>query len=89
MAIRINLHQLWAQAGYRGTVEVAGNTVGECLERVVKEYPDLGPELFDDEGQLLANMRVFVNGESAFPAELARPLKAGDVIDITPMMAGG
>lgn len=68
-------------------VEVDGNTVGECLRQLVKQFPDL--KLFDKDGKLLAYLEIYVNRETAYPEELDKQVKDGDEIAITHTITGG
>jgi hypothetical protein len=45
--------------------------------------------LFDKKGKLLSYVDIYVNLESSYPEELAKPVKAGDELSITLMIAGG
>ena len=69
--------------------EVNGNTVGQCLEHLVNQFPAIKKEIFDEEGKVAVEARIFVNGENAFPDELVKPVMDGDVIDIVPMAISG
>jgi molybdopterin converting factor small subunit len=71
------------------TVMVEGKTVGECVKDLIRKYPDIQASLLDKRGQLLRIIEVYVNGESAYPNELAKPIKDGDNIHLTLMLAGG
>jgi molybdopterin converting factor small subunit len=44
--------------------------------------------LFDKSGNLLNYVDIYVNGESSYPEELAKPVKDGDEIHITLIIAG-
>lgn len=70
-------------------VEVEGKTVGECVGNLIRQYPDIESSLLDKRGHLLNIIEVYVNGESAYPDELAKPIKDGDNIHLTLMLAGG
>jgi len=70
-------------------VEVEGNTVGNCLEHLVKQFPGIEKELFDKKRNLRNVVEVYLNLESAYPDELARPVKDGDEIHLTLILAGG
>ncbi len=69
--------------------KVKGSTVGECLAELVKQFPDLKKFLFDKHGKLSHVFDVYVNGESAYPQELAKPVKNGDKINIVFIISGG
>ena len=70
-------------------VDVDGRNVGECLTALITRFPDVGPRLFNKDGRLLKGLNIFVNGESAYPEELEKPVKNGDRLHITYVMVGG
>ena len=69
--------------------EVNGSTVGECLDHLVKQFPDLRQALFDQNGRLYRYLNVYVNGGSAYPEEPVKPVKDGDNLHIVMIVAGG
>jgi molybdopterin converting factor small subunit len=69
-------------------VDVNGRTVGECFNDLVKQYPQLKTRLYE-RGKLLKRLNVYVNGESAYPEALARPVSDGDKIQIVYVVIGG
>jgi molybdopterin converting factor small subunit len=71
------------------TAEVAGNTVGECLQHLVEKFPALKTLLFDYQGALNHLIHVFINQVSAHPDPLTRPVKDGDKILLTMVIGGG
>jgi adenylyltransferase/sulfurtransferase len=90
LSIKIHLHKSHRPlAEGQETVEVRGKTVGECIQDLVGRYPDLTPEIFDKEGRLKKIVEIYLNLESAYPDELARPTRDGDEIHITVLLAGG
>lgn len=90
MSIKITLHpNLYHLSNGQATVEVRGNTVGQCLDDLVRQFPGIKKMLFDKNGKLLNYVDIFVNEESCYPMELARPVKDGDELDIVLMIAGG
>ncbi len=70
-------------------VEVNGSTVGECLTRLVKQFPGLKGQLFIKGGNLFENIIISVNRESAYPEQLAKPVKDGDELNILLIVGGG
>jgi molybdopterin converting factor small subunit len=70
-------------------VEVRGTTVGECLNQVVKRFPTMKKQLFTPTGKLFDNVLISVNGTSAYPEQLAKPVKEGDELKIVFMISGG
>jgi sulfur-carrier protein len=90
VSVKVNLHPSLLQfARDQAIVEVKGSTVGECLNGLVKQFPRIKPMLFDKQGGLLKYVDVYVNGESSYPEELAKPVKDGDELHITLTIAGG
>ncbi len=70
-------------------VEVNGNTVGECLKRLVKQFPDISKMLFSKDGNLFEHVIISVNGENAYPEQLAKPVKDGDKLHVIFIAGGG
>jgi molybdopterin converting factor small subunit len=90
LGITVNIHQALRQiTNNQATVEVAGTTVGECLTELVQRFPDIKSKLFGKNGKLLNYIDIYVNAESSYPEELAKPVKDGDKLSITLMLAGG
>ena len=90
MGVKVHIHQTFRQiTNGLDVVDVEGNTVGECLRHLVKLFPAMEERLFDKKGSLLNVVEIYVNMESAYPQELEKPVKDGDQIHITLMLAGG
>ena len=70
-------------------VEVNGSTVGECLSHLVKQFPNMEKQLFSKNGELFEYIIIPVNGESAYPEQLAKPVKDGDELNIVLIIGGG
>lgn len=71
------------------TAKVHGNTVGECLKKLVELFPPIGNELLDKQGELLPYVDIRVSGHSAHPEGLAKPVKDGDELYILFILGGG
>ena len=90
MSITVNIHQALRHiTNNQATVDVSGTNVGECLAELVQRFPDIKTKLFDKKGKLLNYIDIYVNAESSYPEELAKPVKDGDKLSITLMIAGG
>jgi molybdopterin converting factor small subunit len=90
LSITVNIHQALRQiTNNQATVDVSGSTVGECLADLVQRFPDIKAKLFGKNGKLLNYIDIYVNAESSYPEELAKPVKDGDKLSITLMLAGG
>jgi molybdopterin converting factor small subunit len=90
MTIEINLPPV-LQALVNGTsrIDVSGDTIGECFKELVRKYPVLKPKLFDKRGQLPKGINIFINGVSAYPEPLSKPVRDGDKIHISHIVLGG
>ena len=90
MSVTINLHpNLYHFTNDQAVVEVNGSTVGQCLADLVKQFPQIRQGLFGKDGKLLNYVDIYVNQESSYPEELAKPVKDGDELHITLIIAGG
>jgi molybdopterin synthase sulfur carrier subunit len=70
-------------------ITIGGGTVGECLEELARQYPKLRSRLFDENGELLKGLNIFINTEDAYPGALTRPVHDGDKIYIFFIVMGG
>ncbi len=76
------------------TVEVdvaEGVTLQQLLKTLVVRFPLIGPELFDQDGNLRGHVHVFVNGRDwvYLADQLKTKITAEDVINIFPPVGGG
>ena len=70
-------------------VEANGSTVCECLNHLIKQFPDMEKMLLTKNGKLLSYVNIYLNGEDAYPDELAKPVKDGDELYLLYIIAGG
>ena len=90
MSIKIKISPyLKPYANDNEEVEVHGSTVGICFNSLIKLFPSLEKLLFDDNGRLHTYLDIYINKESAYPEELAKPVKDGDEIHILYIISGG
>lgn len=72
------------------TVEVDCNTVGQCLDDLVRQFPDSKDWLYDEDS--LIKVLVTVNNVETVTLNeegLKRMLKAGDELQIFAIVSGG
>lgn len=69
------------------TVEAAGGTLHEMFADLDRRYPGLRFRVIDEQGQLRANMRVFVNGLGV--RDMTHALRADDALAIVLALSGG
>ena len=70
-------------------VEVAGDTVRECIEAVEARHPGFGELVFDANGEVRLYATVFVNGEELDRAAGDTEVAENDRIEILAAVAGG
>ena len=90
MSIKINIPSyMQSFTNNMEVVEVSGNTVGECLSHLAKQFPGIKKQLFSKHGELFEYIIISVNGESTYPEQLAKPVKDGDELNIVLIIGGG
>jgi adenylyltransferase/sulfurtransferase len=74
----------------RAEVELEASTVGDALDKVMSDNPELRKHLYSEAGALRNFVNVYVNDEDVRAAQrLETPVKDGDTISIIPAIAGG
>ena len=74
----------------RGAVDVSGATVGEALNALTRQYPDLRKQIFTDEGKVRSFVNVYLNDEDVrYLGKDATAAGAADTISLVPSIAGG
>lgn len=67
-----------------------GGTVGEVLNALAGEHPELKGQLFADDGGLNRFLNVYLNQEDVRVLDgLQTPVADGDTLQLLPAMAGG
>jgi molybdopterin converting factor small subunit len=90
VSVKINIHPFLSHyTNNQDVVEVNGTTVGQCLKQLVARFPELRPWLFEKDGKLNRLVEIYVNTESSYPEELAKPVKDGDELYIVIIISGG
>ena len=90
MSVRINIPHEWRHHTKDHTiVEVRGDTVGQCLNDLVRQFPRIELGLFDKDGKLQNYVSIYINRESSYPEVMTTPVKDGDEIDMVIMIGGG
>jgi molybdopterin converting factor small subunit len=90
MSVKIHIHKTHRQyTGGLSVIETQGDTVGMCLSNLIEQFPDIKSEIYDNNGKLTNKVEIYLNMKSAYPDELAKPVKNGDEIHLTLLLAGG
>lgn len=71
-------------------VAVEGGTVGEALQSLAENHPELKERIFDDSGSVRRFVNIFANDEDIrFQESLDTEVSDGDELAIVPAIAGG
>jgi molybdopterin synthase sulfur carrier subunit len=67
------------------------STARELIDLIISDYPDLGPELLDANGNFHSHMKMFINGREAvyLQGKFGHIMKPTDKVDIFPPVGGG
>ena len=91
MAVTVKLPtQLRATVGGESALQSEGATVGEVLDGVYAQHPELRERIADEAGALRRFVNVYVGGEDIrYLDGLDTPVAAGGEVQILPAVAGG
>jgi len=90
MSVKINIPPyLQPYTNDKEVVEVNGSTVSECLDHLVKQFPDMEKMVFAKEGKLLDYVSIHADGDFRFADDLAQPVKDGDQLHLLYILGGG
>ena len=88
MIVTIKITPILRQyTGENQAVEVEGNTVLDCLKKLVAQYPDTENCLFSNNDSPM--ICLFLNKEAILPEKLDTKVSEGDIIDLCPVIGGG
>jgi adenylyltransferase/sulfurtransferase len=77
-------------AGKNDSVEVSGATVGDVMNALTSQHPDLRKQLYNDEGKMRSFVNVYLNDEDIrYLNKDKTEVKEGDTLSIVPSIAGG
>ncbi len=90
MSIKVHLYsRLPSFAGNRNIIEVEGSTVGQCLDDLVKQFPDLKPIILDPQGKPWPTIFISINLNSPRSEPLMQTITEKDELYIILIAAGG
>jgi sulfur-carrier protein len=77
-------------AGGQATVKTDGATVGEVFEDLVRQFPELRPQVLGEDGGLHRHLNVFLNDDDIrYLGKLDAKVSDDDTITLMPAVAGG
>ena len=89
MSIWVHNSLFYYYTNNQRTVEVNGETVGECVKCLIGKFPEMEKVLFDTSGNLQPYVDIYVNEASAYREGLAKHVKDGDEIHLLFIFWGG
>ncbi|GIW18200.1 MoaD family protein [Tepidiforma flava] len=76
--------------GGQKTIEAAGRTVAEVFDDIEARYPGFKAQVYGPDGKPHRFVNIYLNDEDIrYTGGIETALKAGDVLDILPALAGG
>ena len=90
MAVTLSIPTALRQyTGGAAAVTLASGPVGQLLANLVEQHPQLGKQLYNEQGQLRNFVNIYVGDEDIrFLDGLETKLKEGEEISIVPAIAG-
>jgi sulfur-carrier protein len=91
MSVTVNLPTVLAKlADGNRTLEAPGATLGEVVDNVAREYPQLAPRLRDEAGKPYPFVTFYLNDDDIrFNGGFDAIVRDGDEVTIVPAIAGG
>jgi len=72
------------------SLETGGTTVNEVIGSAIEAFPELKPNLFNEQGQFRGFVRIYVGEEDILSLQKGEtPVNDQSVISIIPAIAGG
>jgi molybdopterin synthase sulfur carrier subunit len=91
MAVTVSIPTALRQyAGDKASVEFASAPVGQLLANLVERHPQLGKQLYNEQGQLRSFVNIYVGDEDIRYLQGVETLVPdGETVSIIPAIAGG
>jgi molybdopterin synthase sulfur carrier subunit len=91
MAVTVSIPTALRQyAGGNATVALEHGTVGQILATLTEQHPQLGRQLYNEQGQLRSFVNVYVGDEDIrYLQGVETQVPDGETISIIPAIAGG
>jgi molybdopterin converting factor small subunit len=91
MSINVEISSIFGRyTNNKLNFKVEGKTIGECLNDLGRQFPDLKRVLLNKAGKLIHGYNVYVNGESTtYPPDMKLPVNDGDKLNVVYVIQGG
>ena len=76
--------------GGQKSIQATGGTVAEVIDDIDARYPGFRKQMYSEDGKLHRFVNIYLNDEDIrYTGGPNTGLKAGDVLDVLPALAGG
>lgn len=91
MAVTVRLPTIMrANAGGQSEISAEGETIGEVIDDIVKQFPGTATHLKAPDGGVHRFVNVYLNDEDVrYLGKLETKVADGDTVSIIPAVAGG
>ena len=91
MAVTVRLPTIMrSNAGGQSEISAQGDTIGEVIDDVVKQFPGTATHLRAPDGGVHRFVNVYLNDEDVrYIGKLDAKVTEGDTVSIVPAVAGG
>jgi molybdopterin converting factor small subunit len=91
MAVTVSIPTALRQyAGGNASVEFASGPVGQLLANLVERHPQLGKQLYNEQGELRSFVNIYIGDEDIrYLQGVETPVPDGEMVSIIPAIAGG
>lgn len=91
MAVTITIPTALRQyAGGQAAVKLESGSIGAVLATLVEQNPQLGKQLYNEQGQLRSFVNVYVGDDDIrYLQGIETPVPDGETVSIIPAIAGG
>jgi hypothetical protein len=90
MSVNVELSSIFGRfTNNQLTVKVEGSNIRECLNDLVRQFPDLKRILLNKAGNLLHGYDIYINGEGEYPLDMNRQVNDGDKLNVVYVILGG
>ncbi|MBI2847933.1 MAG: MoaD/ThiS family protein [Chloroflexi bacterium] len=90
MSVKIQIAPYLQQySGNKATIEVDAGKVGDCIDQLLKQFPEMEKMLFMEKDTLLPYVAIYVNLADSYPEQMAKAVKDGDEIYVCYVITGG
>lgn len=91
MAVTITIPTALRQyAGGQASIKLESGSIGSVLAALVEQNPQLGKQLYNEQGQLRSFVNVYVGDDDIrYLQGIDTPVPDGETVSIIPAIAGG